>query len=137
MKKIMMNLQILVLTMSVFCTAVIGQTMRKDTMRYGSSNTQGTYDRNGRIVGNDSTGRNNRGGTLMTDTMRRRGNMTSDRTRRSGTMNSDGMRRNGKMEGDPTGRRGGMIYGRMNNKGKMNKNPMKKSNKMKRDSTRY
>jgi hypothetical protein len=121
MKKVIMNLQILTLAMFVFCTTAIGQTMRGDSMKRGGS-TQGTYDRNGRIVGNDSTGRNSRGGTVMTDTMRRRGNM-----------NSDGTRRNGRMEGDTTARRGGMNYDKMNKK---NKNPMKKDNKMKRDTIR-
>jgi hypothetical protein len=125
MKKVMMNLQILLLAMSVFCTTAIGQTMRKDTMKRGGSTTQGTYDKNGRIVGNDSTGRNPRGGTVMTDTMIRRGNN-----------NSDGTRRNGRMEGDTTGKRGGMNYDKMNKNGKMPKDPMKKGNKMKRDTIR-
>ena len=124
MKKVMMKLQILLLVMTVICTTAIGQTMRTDTMRRGG-NTTGTYDRNGRIVGNDSTGRNTRGGTVMTDTMRRRGNN-----------NSDGMRKNGRMEGDTNGKRGGMNYDKMNKTGKMTKDPMKKGNKMKRDTIR-
>lgn len=125
MKKVMMNLQILLLAMSVFCTTAIGQTMRKDTMKRGGNTTQGTYDRNGRIVGNDSTGRNPRGGAVMTDTMRRRGNN-----------NSDGTGRKGRMEGDTTGKRGGMTYDRMDKKGKTSKDPIKKGNKVKRDTIR-
>lgn len=113
--------------MFVLCTTAIGQTMRKDTMKRNGRSSQGTYDRNGRIVGNDSTGRNGRGGTVMTDTIRRRG----DRD-----MNSNRSRRNGRMEGDTISRRGGMQYDKMNKKGKMPRHPMKKSNKMKRDSTR-
>jgi hypothetical protein len=122
MKKGMMNLQIFLLAMTIFCTTAMGQTMRRDSMRRGE-NTTGTYDRNGRIVGNDSTGRMPRGGTVMTDTMRR-------------GKNYDNNRGNSRAEADTTGRRGGMNYGRMNKKGKMQKDPMKKGNKMKRDTLR-
>ena len=120
MKKVIINLQILVLAMTIFCTTAIGQTMRKDSM----SGTE-KYDRNGRITGNDSNGKYGRGGTMETDTMRK-----------GGKMNSDRMGRNGRMEGDTTGKRGGMKYGGMNKKGKMKKDPMKKGSKMKRDSTK-
>jgi hypothetical protein len=127
MKRVMIKLQVLLLVMTVFCTTAIGQTMQRDTMRRSGSGstTQGTYDRNGRIVGNDSTGRNQRGGAMMTDTSMRRGNRNSDR-----------MSRNGRMEGDTTSRRGGMNYDKMDKKGKMKKDPMKKNNRMKRDTIR-
>lgn len=113
MKKTIINLQIFLLAMSVFCTTAIGQTMRKDSLR------------NGRIIGHDSERRNSRGGTVMTDT-----------TRRSRSTNTERGQRNGRMEGDTTGRRGGMNYDKMRKSGKMHKYPMKKRTKMKRDSTR-
>jgi hypothetical protein len=126
MKKVMINSQILVLALVLFCTTAFGQTMRRDSMNRGNgSTTQGTYDRNGRIVGNDSMGRMPRGGAMMTDTTKMRG--------RNGYDNNRG---NSRMEGDTTGRRGGMNYGGMNKKNKMKKDPMKKNNKMKRDTLR-
>lgn len=145
MKKVMLNIQILLLMMSVLCTTAIGQTMRRDSLRRSGSGTQGTYDRNGRIVGNDSTGRNGRGGAMMSDTMRRRSNVDTDGRR--GAMESDGRRRNAESEGrrrngttegdDSMSKRGGgMNHDKMNRKGKMHRDPMKKGNKMKRDSTR-
>jgi hypothetical protein len=125
MKQVIGKSQILVLAMVLFCTTAFGQTMSRDSMnRKNGSTTQGTYDRNGRIVGNDSTstGRMSRGGTMMTDTMRR------------GRNGYDNNRGNSRMEGDTTGRKGGMNYGGMNKKNNMKKDPMKKNNKMKSDS---
>ena len=119
MKKVVINLQALVLVMTLFCTTAIGQTMRKDSM----SGTE-KYDRNGRITGNDSNGKYGRGGTMETDTMRRNGKMNSDR-----------MNKNGKMEGNDNGKKGGMKYDGMNKRNKMQKDPMKRDSKMKRDTT--